>query len=175
MTRLHSVSLLLHLLALAMWLGGIAFFLIVFGPAVHDLKAGLGLRLLNRGRITFELLSWTAIGLLVVTGILNLVLRSQMTGAHLGQYYLTILSVKLLLFVAMVFVAASVSLRFFRFGGVATMVLGGVAAGFMLYVATELMEDLGASGLIGPAVAAWFPAVVGSLLGTLALLYQEDG
>jgi len=75
----------------------------------------------------------------------------------------------------MVFVAASVSLRFFRFGGVAAMVLGGVAAGFMLYVATELMEDLGASGLIGSAIAAWFPAVVGSLLGMLALLYQEDG
>lgn len=101
MTRLHSVSLLLHLIALAMWLGGIAFFLIVFGPAVHGLKAGLGLRLLNRGRGTFELLSWTAIGLLFLTGILNLVLRSQMSGAHLGEYYLTILSVKLLLFLAM--------------------------------------------------------------------------
>ena len=80
-----------------------------------------------------------------------------------------------LLFIAMVFVAASVSLRFFRFGGVAIMVLGGVAAGFMLYVATELMEELGASGLISSAVAAWFPAVVGSLLGILPLLYQEDG
>jgi lipopolysaccharide export system permease protein len=80
-----------------------------------------------------------------------------------------------LLFIAMVFVAASVSLRFFRFGGVATMVLGGVAAGFMLYVATELMAELGASGIISSLVAAWFPAVVGSLLGTLALLYQEDG
>ncbi|QFU16204.1 LPS export ABC transporter permease LptG [Microvirga thermotolerans] len=80
-----------------------------------------------------------------------------------------------LLFIAMVFVAASVSLRFFRFGGVAMMVLGGVAAGFVLYVATELMAELGASGLISTAVAAWLPAVVGSLLGTLALLYQEDG
>ncbi|WP_201860348.1 LPS export ABC transporter permease LptG [Microvirga soli] len=80
-----------------------------------------------------------------------------------------------LLFIAMVFVAASVSLRFFRFGGVAMMVLGGVAAGFMLYVATELMAELGASGIISSLVAAWFPAVVGSLLGTLALLYQEDG
>lgn len=80
-----------------------------------------------------------------------------------------------LLFVAMVFVAASVSLRFFRFGGVAKMVLSGVAAGFMLYVATELMGDLGAAGLVSPAVAAWFPVVAGSLLGTLALLYQEDG
>ena len=39
----------------------------------------------------------------------------------------------------------------------------------------ELMEDLGASGLVSSMVAAWFPAVVGSLLGTLALLYQEDG
>jgi lipopolysaccharide export system permease protein len=37
------------------------------------------------------------------------------------------------------------------------------------------MEDLGASGLISSTVAAWFPAVVGSLLGVLALLYQEDG
>ena len=80
MTGLHSLSLLLHLLALAMWLGGIAFFLIVFGPAVHELKPVLGLRLLNQGRITFEALSWTAIGLLFLTGILNLVMRSDMTG-----------------------------------------------------------------------------------------------
>lgn len=86
-----------------------------------------------------------------------------------------ILLARPLLFIAMVFVAASVSLRFFRFGGVAMMVLGGVAAGFMLYVATELMAELGASGIISSIVAAWFPAVVGSLLGTLALLYQEDG
>lgn len=86
-----------------------------------------------------------------------------------------ILLARPLLFIAMVFVAASVSLRFFRFGGVALMVLGGVAAGFMLYVATELMAELGASGLISSAIAAWFPAVVGSLLGTLALLHQEDG
>lgn len=80
-----------------------------------------------------------------------------------------------LLFVAMVLVAASVSLRFFRFGGVGPLVLGGVAAGFLLYVVTELMEDLGTSGLVGTTLAAWFPAVVGSLLGTLALLHQEDG
>jgi lipopolysaccharide export system permease protein len=55
------------------------------------------------------------------------------------------------------------------------MMLSGVAAGFALYVATELMRDLGNAGLVRPVVAAWFPAVVGSLLGSLALLYQEDG
>ncbi|WP_262029911.1 LPS export ABC transporter permease LptG [Microvirga sp. Mcv34] len=91
------------------------------------------------------------------------------------QLHYDLLLARPLLFIAMVFVAASVSLRFFRFGGVAMMVLGGVAAGFMLYVATELMAELGAAGIISSLVAAWFPAVVGSLLGTLALLHQEDG
>jgi lipopolysaccharide export system permease protein len=105
------------------------------------------------------------------------IVRTERSGLDATRYKLqhAILMARPLLFIAMVLVAASVSLRFFRFGGVARMVLGGVAAGFMLYVATELMRDLGASGLLGPTVAAWFPAVVGSLLGTLALLYQEDG
>jgi putative copper export protein len=113
MTRLHSLSLLLHLLALGMWLGGIAFFLIVFGPAVHELKPLLGLKLLNRGRISFEALSWTAIGLLFLTGILNLAMRSDMTAGDVGQYYLTILSVKLLLFVAML---VHHTLQVFKYG-----------------------------------------------------------
>jgi lipopolysaccharide export system permease protein len=105
------------------------------------------------------------------------VARTERAGLDATGYRLQydVLLARPLLFIAMVLVAASVSLRFFRFGGVAKMVLGGVAAGFVLYVATELMEDLGASGLVGSMVAAWFPAVVGSLLGTLALLYQEDG
>jgi lipopolysaccharide export system permease protein len=75
----------------------------------------------------------------------------------------------------MLLVAASVSLRFFRFGGVAKMVLAGVAAGFVLYVATQLTEDLGAAGVLRPFVAAWLPAVLGTALGALALLHQEDG
>lgn len=103
--------------------------------------------------------------------------RTQRAGLDATRYQLQwdVLVARPLLLVAMVLVAASVSLRFFRFGGVARMVLSGVAAGFVLYVATELMRDLGASGLVSSPVAAWFPAVVGSLLGTLALLYQEDG
>jgi lipopolysaccharide export system permease protein len=103
--------------------------------------------------------------------------RSESAGLDATRYRLQydVLIARPLLFIAMVFVAASVSLRFFRFGGVAKMVLSGVTAGFVLYVVTELMRDLGTSGFVGPTVAAWFPAVVGSLLGTLALLYQEDG
>ena len=103
--------------------------------------------------------------------------RAESAGLDAGRYRLQydVLLARPLLFVAMVFLAASVSLRFFRFGGVTKMVLGGVSAGFVLYVVTEIMRDLGGAGLIGSSVAAWLPAVVGSLLGTLALLYQEDG
>ena len=80
-----------------------------------------------------------------------------------------------LLLIAMVLVAASVSLRFFRFGGVTKLVIGGVAAGFVLYVATHLSEELGSSGIVNPVVAAWLPAALGAMLGALALLHQEDG
>jgi lipopolysaccharide export system permease protein len=88
--------------------------------------------------------------------------------------YQTLLARPVLL-VAMVILAASVSLRFFRFGGVANMVLSGVTAGFMLYLATQIAEDLGRAGLISPVLAAWLPALLGGLLGTLVLLHQEDG
>ncbi|ACK51156.1 permease YjgP/YjgQ family protein [Methylocella silvestris BL2] len=80
-----------------------------------------------------------------------------------------------LLFVAMVLIAAAFSLRFFRFGGIEKMVGGGVAAGFVLYVATKLVGDLGGAGLVSAPVAAWSPAVIASMLGALALLNQEDG
>jgi lipopolysaccharide export system permease protein len=80
-----------------------------------------------------------------------------------------------LMLMAMVLVAASFSLRFFRMGGVGIMVSGGVAAGFVLYVATKLVSDLGSAGFVSTPVAGWSPAVVGCLFGVLVLLHQEDG
>jgi lipopolysaccharide export system permease protein len=80
-----------------------------------------------------------------------------------------------LLLIAMVLIAATVSLRFFRSGGVSRTVSGGVAAGFVLYVATKLAGDLGGAGLLSATVAAWAPAIIGAMLGILVLLHQEDG
>jgi lipopolysaccharide export system permease protein len=76
---------------------------------------------------------------------------------------------------AMVLLAAAVSLRFFRFGGVQKMVLSGVGAGFLLYVLTKVTDDLSKAGLMHPIASAWLPVVVGGLTGLVALLYQEDG
>ncbi len=79
------------------------------------------------------------------------------------------------LLAAMVLLAASVSLRFFRFGGVQKMVLSGVASGFLLYVLSKVTDDLSKAELMNPIAAAWLPVFVGGLTGFLALLYQEDG
>jgi lipopolysaccharide export system permease protein len=79
------------------------------------------------------------------------------------------------LLAAMVMLAASVSLRFFRFGGVQKMVLSGVGAGFLLYVLSKVTEDLSKAELMHPIAAAWLPVLVGGLTGFMALLYQEDG
>ena len=80
-----------------------------------------------------------------------------------------------LMLAGMVLVAASFSLRFFRMGGVEYMVSGGVMAGFVLYVATKVINDLGGAGFISAPVAGWSPGLVGCLFGVYVLLQQEDG
>ena len=76
---------------------------------------------------------------------------------------------------AMVLLAASVSLRFFRMGGVQKVVLGGIGAGFLLYVLAKVTGDLSKAGLMSPMAAAGLPALIGGLTGLTTLLYQEDG
>ncbi len=100
--------------------------------------------------------------------------HSGLVAAGYRLQYQKLLSRPFLL-AAMVLLAAVFSLRFFRFGGVQKMVLGGVGAGFLLYVFTKITEDLGTAELIHPIVAAWLPVFVGGLTGLVALLYQEDG
>ena len=89
------------------------------------------------------------------------------------QYH--ILIARPFLLAGMVLLAASVSLRFFRFGGVPQMVLSGIAAGFLLYVMQKVTEDLSKAQLLHPVAAAWMPVLFGGLTGFLVLLYQEDG
>jgi lipopolysaccharide export system permease protein len=80
-----------------------------------------------------------------------------------------------LLLAAMVLIAAAFSLKLSRMGGVSVLVLGGVGAGFVLYVATKLVSDLGGAGILSTPVAAWSPAIVANMLGALTLLNREDG
>jgi lipopolysaccharide export system permease protein len=78
-------------------------------------------------------------------------------------------------FASMVLLAAAVSLRFFRFGGVQKMVLGGITGGFFLFVLAKITGDLSKAGLMPPLAAAALPALFGGVTGLLTLLHQEDG
>ncbi len=80
-----------------------------------------------------------------------------------------------ILLVAMLLIAACVSLGLARSGGIAQTVVSGVVAGFGLYIVTKLCADFGSAGLIYPALAAWVPPLVGVLLGAWVLLRREDG
>lgn len=78
-------------------------------------------------------------------------------------------------FLAMVLIAATVSLRLFRYGGIGRLAAGGAIAGFVLFVFIEVMKDLGGAGILPPALAGWAPPVIALTFGTTRLLYLEDG
>jgi lipopolysaccharide export system permease protein len=93
--------------------------------------------------------------------------------AYRLQYYKLLMQPFLL--ASMVLLAAAVSLRFFRFGGIQKMVLSGILAGFLLYILSKVTEDVSKAELMSPVAAAWIPVLVGGLTGFVVLLYQEDG
>jgi putative copper export protein len=111
-TTWYSFSLLVHLVALALWLGGIVFFLVVLGPAVHELEPRIAVTTLNQGRLGLENASWIAIGLLLLTGIFHLVGRARPEGASMSESYGILLAIKLFVFFAMV---AHHCLQFFKY------------------------------------------------------------
>lgn len=76
---------------------------------------------------------------------------------------------------AMVLIAATTSLGIFRFGGIGRMVLTGIMVGFLLFVVSKFLGDLGRADRINPIIAAWSPGIIGALAGLSFLLYQEDG
>lgn len=80
-----------------------------------------------------------------------------------------------MLMVAMSLVAATASLRFIRLGQSLMLILGGIVAGFLLYVAMVLAKAFGAAGIVAPEMAAWFPVAVAMFFGVTYLLHREDG
>ncbi len=86
----------------------------------------------------------------------------------------TLLALPFLL-VAMTLIAATVSMRFARMGQSATMILGGVLAGFLLYVVSVLVKAFGNAGFVPPFIVVWIPVMVAMFFGVTFLLYKEDG
>ncbi|MEW5421820.1 LPS export ABC transporter permease LptG [Amorphus sp. 3PC139-8] len=106
--------------------------------------------------------------------VITLTQRAGLPAYRYRLRYQTLLARPVLL-AAMVLIAATVSLRLARLGGLASAIAGGVIAGFVLYVTAEITSDLGGAGVITPTTAAWAPGLAAILLGVSILLFQEDG
>lgn len=100
--------------------------------------------------------------------------RAGLSPARYELQYNVLLSRPVLL-LAMVLIAANVSLRFSRSSDLGRMIISGVVVGFMLYVVTKIAWDLGSGGIVPPPLAAWLPTIVAILVGITVLLHLEDG
>lgn len=89
-------------------------------------------------------------------------------------YFQSLLS-QPLLFVSMILLAASVSLRPPRLRGTLTLVVAGMTFGFIVFFMTSFLQALGVSHQIPVFLAAWSPAIVTLLLGVAVMLTLEDG
>ncbi len=107
-------------------------------------------------------------------GIIAGAQRAGIPSARYELRYHSLLAMPILL-LAMVLIAAIVSLRFSRSRNIGRMVLSGIAVGFMLYVGASIARDMGSGGVVPPPLAAWLPAIVATLFGVTVLLHLEDG
>ncbi len=101
----------------------------------------------------------------------------QQTGfdaTRLQIYFHTLLA-QPLLFVAMILLAAAVSLRPPRFRGAFVMIVLGTLCGFCVFFTASFMEALGASHQIPVVAASWATPLVATLIGVAIILNFEDG
>jgi lipopolysaccharide export system permease protein len=91
------------------------------------------------------------------------------------QLYFDTLLVLPAMFAAMVFMAASFSLRLARLGGLGRVIVLSALAGFGVYFFGDVTQALGETGILPVALAAAAPAAAAILLGMTLVFHQEDG
>lgn len=94
--------------------------------------------------------------------------------SHLHVYYQNLLA-QPLFFVAMILLAATVSIRPPRLGGTMGLLGAGVFIGFSVFFMSSYLQALGSSQQIPPVLAAWSPAAICLLLGLTSVMNLEDG
>lgn len=107
-------------------------------------------------------------------GLIEVAEKAKLSAERLKVQYATIWT-RPLLCVAMVLLAATVSLKSFRSGGIQTMVGTGMIGGFGFFLASEISRQIGVAGLAPAWAAVWLPVVLLLVITTTVLLHQEDG
>jgi len=129
---------------------------------------------LTPDRISDALGSAISLSFWQLPGVIRETEQAGLSAARFQVQYDLHLSRPMLLAV-MVLLAASVSLRSFRSGGLQTMVGMGAIGGLGFLLFSEVSRQVGVAGLTPSLMAVWVPVLV-ALCGSLTvLLHQEDG
>jgi lipopolysaccharide export system permease protein len=107
-------------------------------------------------------------------GLIEVIEKAGLSADNYRVQFHLLLSRPFLL-ITMVLLAATVSLRSFRSGGIQTMVIVGMTGGIGFFLMAEVSRQVGVAGLVAPWVAAWVPVSVAFLASVTILLHQEDG
>ncbi len=107
----------------------------------------------------------------------NYIRAAQSAGFSASRYQLYLYNLYALpaLFAAMVFMAASFSLKLGREAGLAKVILFSAACGFGVYFFQNLTTVLGRSGAVPILLAATAPALASILIGMTLIFSHEDG
>jgi lipopolysaccharide export system permease protein len=107
----------------------------------------------------------------------DLIQVSEKAGLSASKYRMqyALLMSRPWLMLAMVVLAATVSLRSFRSGGIQTMVLTGMLGGIGFFLLAEVSRQVGAAGYLSPGLAVGVPISIALLVSLTVLLHQEDG
>ncbi len=129
---------------------------------------------LTQARAQDALGSEIAVSFWQLPGLIEVAEKAKLSADRYRIQYELLLSRPLLL-VAMVLLAATVSLRSFRMGGIQSMVVTGIIGGVGFFLLTEVSRQIGLAGLVAPSIAVWTPVLISILVSFTVLLHQEDG
>jgi lipopolysaccharide export system permease protein len=129
---------------------------------------------LTRERVGEALGSEIAVSFWQLPSLIEVAEKAGLSAARYKMQYALLISRPMLL-IAMVILAATVSLRSFRSGGIQTMVITGMVGGIGFFLLTEVSRQIGIAGLVSPTTAVWVPIGIALLVSLTVLLHQEDG
>lgn len=108
----YTLVVLIHILAAIIWLGGMFFIAIVIVPVLRRLEPPQKrIEVLSATATRFRAISWIAILVLLITGVLNAInhgvtMQKISTGEFFSSYFEKILAVKLMLVFIMLVLSA---------------------------------------------------------------------
>lgn len=129
---------------------------------------------LTRERILDSFAAPQTISFWDLPGFIKLLEESGFSSSRHRLHWHGLLSAPIV-FVAMVLIGASFSMRHVRFGGLGFMALGCLLAGFGYFFLSDISQALGSSGAVPVLLAAWAPPFAAVLLSLGLLLHFEGG